>query len=292
MRERRIVDQFIDDKYLTRSEKITRDPAEIRLRHESNRKSWNEGAQHGYTPQIDQVIEFIRSGKSNLHPVERTYLAELLPTCELAIHLQCASGRDTLSLLNEGVKRVVGVDISDVHIENARRISSALNAPAQWHRCDILDAPAVLDGAADLVYTGRGALNWLQDLDAWAKVVARLLKPGGAVSIFDGHPLTWLFKMEAAIYEYSGVNYFAHCESGAGWPDTYIGDIGIPNEQQARKYECLWPVSSVFQALTRAGLDVVHFGEHPEPYWDEFPNLKSELRGRIPNTFSMLAKKV
>jgi len=283
--------QSDEEKYLIQAESFTHDADEIRARHESNRQSWNEGAQHGYTPNIDHVIDFIRSGKSSLHPVERTYLAEILPACDLAIHLQCASGRDTLSLLNEGVKRVVGVDISDIHIDNARQASQALNAPAEWYRCDILDTPAALDGTADLVYTGRGALNWLQDLDAWAAVVARLLKPGAFVSVFEGHPFTWLFQMGSATYEYNGVDYFSHCESESGWPDTYIGDIGIPVEQQARKYECLWPVSSVFQALTRAGLAVVHFGEHPEPYWDEFPNLKPELRGRIPNTFSMLAKK-
>jgi SAM-dependent methyltransferase len=284
--------QSDNDKYLMRPEPFASDLDEVRARHESNRQSWNEGAQHGYTPLIDDVIAFIRSGRSNLHAVERTYLAEILPTCDLAIHLQCASGRDTLSLLNEGVRRVIGVDISDVHIDNARKISAALNAPAEWLRCDILDTPAELNGSADLVYTGRGALNWLQDLDAWAQVVFRLLKKGGVVSIFEGHPFTWLFEMEATTYEYNGINYFANCESGAGWPDTYIGDIGIPVQQQARKYECLWPVSSVFQALTRAGLAVLHFSEHPEPYWEEFPNLKPELRGRIPNTFSMLAKKI
>jgi SAM-dependent methyltransferase len=280
------------EKYLSQPEQFARDPKEIRARHESNRRSWNEGALHGYTPLIGQVIEFIRSGKSNLHPVERTYLAEILPACDLVIHLQCASGRDTLSLLNEGVRRVVGVDISEVHIDNARRISSALNAPAEWYRCDILDTPVELDGTADLVYTGRGALNWLQDLNAWAQVCTRLLKPGGVLSVFEGHPFTWLFETESTAYEYSGVNYFNHCESNTGWPDTYIGDIGIPIQQQARKYECLWPVSSVFQALTHAGLVVIHFGEHPEPYWEEFPNLRPELRGRIPNTFSMLAKKI
>ena len=50
-------------------------------------------------------------------------------------------------------------------------------------------------------------------------------------------------------------------------------------------------VSSDFQALVRAGLRVQHFGEHPDPYWDEFPRLKPELRGRIPMTFSLLARK-
>ena len=284
--------QSNDDKFLMRPEPFAHDAPEIRARHESNRKSWNEGAQHGYTPRNDLTIEFLRSGQSSLHPVERTYLAGYLRSCDLAIHLQCASGQDTLSLLNEGARRVVGVDISDVHIENARKISSALNAPAAWYRCDLLDTPAELDGSADIVYTGRGAVNWIQDLDAWARVVARLLKPGGVVSLFEGHPFTWLFEMEAADYEYSGLNYFTHCESASGWPDTYIGDIGIPVGQQSRKYECLWPLSSVFQALTRAGLVIVHFGEHPEAYWNEFPNLKPELIGRIPNTFSMLAKKV
>jgi SAM-dependent methyltransferase len=280
-----------DEKFLSRPEAFARDVAEMRTRHESNRQSWNEGAQHGYTPNIDAIIEFIRSGQSSLHSIERPYLAAYLRPCDLAIHLQCASGRDTLSLLNEGVKRVAGVDISDVHIDNARRISAALKAPAEWYRCDLLDTPAELDGTADIVYTGRGAVNWIQDLAPWASVVARLLKPGGVFWIFDGHPFTWVFNPESDHYEYSGVDYFGHCESGAGWPDTYIGDIGIPVERQARKYECLWPVSSIFQAITRAGLAVVHFGEHPDEYWTEFPNLKPELRGRIPNTFSLLAKK-
>jgi SAM-dependent methyltransferase len=281
-----------DDKYLSRPEKFTKDENEIRIRHESNRTGWNEGARHGYSPSVGLTIEFIRSGKSSLHTIERAYLAEYLHDCDLAIHLQCASGRDTLSLLNEGVKRVIGVDISDVQIENAKRIGAALNANAEWYRCDLLDTPAELNGRADLIYTGRGAVNWIQDLDAWARVVNRLLKPGGVFWIFDGHPFTWLFKTESNIYEYSGVNYFAHCESGAGWPDTYIGDINVPVEKQSRKYECLWPVSSIFQALSRAGLTILHFGEHPDTYWNEFPNLKPELNGRIPNTFSMLAKRL
>lgn len=274
-----------------RQEEFAATPDEVRRRHESNRQGWNQGAAKGYTPEVDATIVFLRAGSSNLHPVERTYLGELLPNLDLAIHLQCASGRDTLSLLNEGVRRVIGIDISDEHIVNARRISAALNAPAEWYRCDLLDTPHELDGTADLVYTGRGALCWLHDLDGWASTVARLLKPGGLVSVFDGHPFTWLFDLSAETYRYSGIDFFHHCESGVGWPETYIGDVGLPPELQARKFECLWPVSSVFQALTRCGLQVIHFGEHAEEYWDEFPHLKPELKGRIPMTFSMLAKK-
>ncbi len=88
-----------------RDETAPAGPAEIRARHESNRRGWNEGAAFGYTPEVENTIDFLRQGGSNLHPVERSYLAEILPNVDLAIHLQCASGKDTLSLLNEGVKK-------------------------------------------------------------------------------------------------------------------------------------------------------------------------------------------
>jgi hypothetical protein len=111
---------------------------DVRSRHESSRAAWNEGASH-YTAGNEERIAELRAGRSNLHPVERAMLSDLGSWCDTAIHLQCASGRDTLSLWLEGATRVVGVDISDVHIENARLTSEALAAPAEWCRCDILD---------------------------------------------------------------------------------------------------------------------------------------------------------
>lgn len=266
------------------------DAAEVRARHESNRAAWNEGAQY-YRSHLEESIAKLRAGISNLHPIERRNLGDL-HRFQHAIHLQCASGYDTLSLWLEGVQRVTGVDISDVHIENARRMSAAVSAPATWYRSDVLDTPRELDGSADLVYTGRGAINWIQDLGGYAKTIARLLKPGGIYHILDDHPAAWLFDMDAETYVYSGVSYFSYFESGMGWPSTYIGDsIGIPVEQQSRKYESLWNISSVFSALTAAGLVVEHIGEHPEGYWEVFPNLKEELVGKVPLTYSMKARK-
>ncbi len=213
-------------------------------------------------------------------------------TFHTAIHLQCASGRDTLSLWLEGVQHVIGVDISDVHIANARLMSSALNAPAEWYRCDLLDTPHELDGTADLVYTGRGAINWLQDIDSWAKVVERLLKPGGIFHILDGHPFGWLIDYEAPELRFSGTSYFDHAESGKGWPDTYIGDtIGIPVADQSTKFERLWSLGEVVTALCSAGLVIISLGEHAEDYWDSLPHLSPEQKRLIPLTFSIMARK-
>ncbi len=104
-------------------EPLAKDAGEVRELHEANRIGWNEAAIY-YEEHLNEAIEFIRAGKSSLHPIERDNLGDLSDWCDTAIHLQCASGRDTLSLWNEGVKRVIGVDISDAHIANARREQS------------------------------------------------------------------------------------------------------------------------------------------------------------------------
>jgi len=269
------------------------DEAEVRARHESNRRGWNEGAE-AYRDRVDKAIEFLKQGGSNLHPIERANLARLGPLrewCRTAIHLQCASGEDTLSLWNEGATRIIGVDISDVHIENARRLSGALGAPASWHRCDLLDAPPDLDGTADLVYTGRGALCWILDLRGWASVVARLLIPGGVVHVLDDHPASALFDPGADALVPSGLHYFEHSEWSQGWPDSYIGMMGQPVEEHARKYERLWPLASIVQALLDQGLALEFLGEHAEGYWNNFNRLSPETAARIPRTFSLLARR-
>ena len=258
---------------------------EVRQRHEANRLSWNQGAA-AYSAELQESIEFLRLGKSNLHPIERRNLGELGAWCRRAIHLQCASGRDTLSLWNEGVQQVVGVDISDVHIANARQASQALGAPAEWYRCDVLDTPHTLDASADLVYTGRGALCWLHDLQAWGQVVFRLLKPGGRFHILDDHPASWLFDQESETLKPSGVRYFGYWESSCGWPNSYLGDLGLPPEEHKRKYEHLWTLAEIHQALTGAGLIVDLLGEYPDEYWDSFPRLGQEWRGSFPMTFA------
>lgn len=268
-----------------------RDEAEVRRRHESNRAAWNEAAQD-YAAGNEDRIARLRAGESSIHPIEREMLVDLATWCDTAIHLQCASGGDTLSLWIEGVKRVIGVDISEAHIENARLTSEALGAPAEWYRCDILDTPPELDGTADLVYTGRGAIDWIHDIDAWASVVARLLKPGGVLALFDNHPVAYFFDPEATELRLLVVDYFEHAERSQGWGSGYIGDsLGIPTQEQSAKYERAWTPSAVFAALVRAGLHVERFGEHPDEYFDGFPNLSAEQRRKIPHTFSIMARK-
>src|SRR5580693_2977265 len=162
--------------------------------HQNNRTWWNETATwYGERDADDDVAVLKAGGHFFMEPVVNL-LGDLRPWCGRAIHLQCSHGRDGLSLLNLGAAEVVGVDISDRLIAVARYKSNALGANATWIRSDILETPHDLDdGTADLVFTGNGALCWMMDLDAWAAVTTRLLRPGGRLFIFEGHPLDWVW---------------------------------------------------------------------------------------------------
>lgn len=275
------------------SEEVANTIDEVRFRHQNNRVAWNEAAQR--YKEDEERVRLLKAGKSSLHAVERKNLERLgvlSKWCNRAIHLQCASGYDTLSLVLEGVREVIGVDISEIHINNAEWTTEQLHMPAQWFCCDVLDTPIELDRTADLVYTGRGAINWIHDIDAWANVVARVLREGGVLSLLEDHPASWLFSQESEKLKASGINYFAHAEASQGWTDEYIGNLEKHTVQQATKYERLWTMADVFQSLVKAGLAVEYLGEHPDEYWSAFPKLDDGEKSKIPMTYSLIARKV
>ena len=195
--------------------------------HAANRAAWDEAAER-YEGWFDEAVALIRSGGTNLFGVETELIGDLHGRCRRAIHLQCAGGRDTLSLWNQGADEVVGVDFSPRMLELAARLSAATGAPARWIQADVLETPAELDGTADLVYTGRGSIIWLQDLDAWAAVIARLLSPTGRFVLFEGHPAEWLFDAdEDGRWIATDYDYFGGAEASKGWAPEYIDRLSI-----------------------------------------------------------------
>src|SRR6187401_2214690 len=133
--------------------------ADVAGMHAANRAAWDQAAER-YEGWFDEAVDLIRSGGTNLFPVEAALIGDLHGRCRRAIHLQCAGGRDTLSLWNLGAQEVVGIDFSPRMLELAGRLSDATGAQARWIEADVLETPHDLDGTGDLVYTGRGSLPW------------------------------------------------------------------------------------------------------------------------------------
>jgi len=251
--------------------------------HQNNAIWWNETAAAWYGKDIDADLDVLRSGGSFLFPSEKEILGDLNPWCRRAIHLQCSHGSDALSLLNEGAAEVIGVDISETLLDAAQKKSTALNANATWVLSDILDTPHDLDGTADLVYTGKGGIAWMMDIDAWARVVARLLKPGGKFFIHEGHPLDWVWSDNADTYilDETHGDYFS---------TKLRTHLFAPQTQSSPQYR-QWTLAQTINSLIDAGLTIERLMEYPEHFWGIHPHIPDNLSGKLPHTFAILARK-
>lgn len=265
--------------------------ADVRAMHAANRSAWDEAAER-YEGWLAEAIELIGAGGGNLLPPELELIGDLHGHCPRAIHLQCAGGRDTLSLWRLGADEVVGIDFSPRMIDLAERLSAAVGAPARWITCDVLDTPHDLDGTADLLYTGRGALMWLQDLDAWAAVLQRLLAPTGRLVLFDGHPAEWLFDVDAdGGWIATDYDYFAGPEASKGWAPEYIDRLSIDERDLSWKFARAWTLGEIITALVGAGLRLERVTEHPTDWWGGHADVREDERGRIPLSFSVVARR-
>jgi len=265
--------------------------ADIGLMHRANKVAWDEAAER-YEGWFDGAVDLIRSGGTNLFGVETELIGDLHGRCRRAIHLQCAGGRDTLSLWNHGADEVVGIDFSPRMLDVAARLTAATGAPARWILADVLDAPAELDGTADLVYTGRGSVIWLGDLDAWAAVIARLLSPSGRFVLFEGHPVEWLFDADAdGHWVATDYDYFSGAEASRGWAPEYIERLSIDDQDQSWKFARAWTLGEIVTALLGANLRLLAVAEYPIDWWGGHADVRPEERGRIPLSFSVTGRK-
>ena len=177
-------------------------------------------------------------------------------------------------------------------LDLAARLSAATGAPARWVLADVLDTPHDLDGSADLVYTGRGSLIWLADLDAWAAVIARLLSPQGRFVLFEGHPAEWLFDADAdGHWIATDYDYFGGAEASKGWAPEYIDRLSLAERDQSWKFARAWTLGEVITALLGADLRLEGVAEHPVDWWGGHADVRADERGRIPLSFSVVGRK-
>lgn len=105
------------------------------------------------------------------------------------LHLQCHLGTETLAFARKGA-HTVGLDFSAEAIACAGRLAKRCGLTVEYLRGNVYDAEDLLGARRfDLVYTGKGSLCYLPDLDRWAETVAALLRPGGRLYLVEFHPL-------------------------------------------------------------------------------------------------------
>ncbi len=154
---------------------------------DETRRSWNFATRNHNAHKGDQAA-FFRAGGDVLFSEELELLGPLQGR-DVA-HLQCNAGQDTLSLVHHGA-RATGVDFSDEAIAFARQLSADSGVPATFIESEIISWLETTPERFDLAFTSYGTTPWLSDLEAWARGVERILRPGGALVYVEFHPLIW-----------------------------------------------------------------------------------------------------
>ncbi|MCR3748977.1 Methyltransferase domain-containing protein [Lentzea californiensis] len=241
-----------------------------------NRVAW-EAASQKHVREYQDLLDQARSG-SSLLACELDLLHPTLRSAPDVVHLQSGHGLDDIALVAAGARSVLGIDFSETAATAAQRRADELGAACRYVVAELPGAP-LRDECADLVYTGKGALIWMPDLPVWARDAARLLRPGGTLFVHEAHPAVPLWTWdddEPRIRPDRG--YFARSHVN----DTFPANGAV--EWQAS-------LGEIINAVISAGLRIAHVAEHPEPFWRPDGVTAAAWRGRLPNSFSLLAQR-
>lgn len=257
---------------------------------EINKSSWNKKTEFHLNSEFYDMKGFL-NGKTSLNEIELKLLGDI--NGKRILHLQCHFGQDTISLARLGAK-VTGIDLSDKAIETAKEISNKTSAAATFICCNIYDLPEHLNEQFDIVYSSYGTIGWLPDLDKWAQIISKFLKPTGKFIFVEFHPVVWMFDDN---FEKIGYNYF---NSGA-IIETENGTYADKNAPITQDY-VMWNhgISEVLNNLIKNGLTLNSFDEYDySPYncfnkTIEFEPKKFQIKhleNKIPMVYSLVATK-
>jgi SAM-dependent methyltransferase len=261
---------------------------------QANRRLWNEWAVINARSEFYDVPGFVAGGNT-LYPEEIDVIGDVRGRSLL--HLQCHFGMDTLSWARLGAT-VTGADFSEVAIAQAQNLAIQIGAHDARFLCsDLYALGEVLDETFDVVYTSRGVLGWLPDIEGWGRIVGRYLKPGGTFYIHEFHPVFWLWDDAENVTELR--LRFPYFRGEEPLRLEAKGSYADRKAELENKVNYGWPFtfSDVVNALIGAGLRIDRLDEQRTMRHQLHPLTTQTADGwvldggRLPVAFSILATK-
>ncbi len=239
---------------------------------EQNKQLWNQRTIAHFTSAFYNVEGFLKS-RNSLNEIETDLLGDL--NNKSLLHLQCHFGMDTLSYANLGAQ-VTGIDLSDKAIEKANHLKEKLNLEAEFICCNVYAVPEIVNKQFDIVFTSYGTIGWLPDLNKWAAVISKCLKPGGMFLLVEFHPVLWMFDDKVKEIKYSYFKKDAIIEEETG---TYADK----NAEIENNISVTWnhSLGEVISALLHAGLKIELFKEYDYSPYNIFSNGIEPVKGKF-----------
>ena len=266
---------------------------QYRRAEDANRALWDEMAR--VHVRAYREVQLLREGSEVLDEIELREVGDVRG--KRLLHLQCHIGTDTLGWVRQGAM-VTGVDFSAQSVACAEELRDELGLEATFIRSNVYDLPSLLREEFDIVYSSRGVLCWLRDLDEWARVVAGFLAPGGIFYLMESHPILNTLE-ENAPGLLSFANPYFHRPDPVCWEPGGF-DYADPGHQlEHPSHEWTWTISDVVNALLKAGLELEFLNEYDRLFFHLFPGMTSDdgrwyrlpqYQGMLPLLFTLRAR--
>jgi SAM-dependent methyltransferase len=255
----------------------------------ANREAWEQVAPIHYRHNQAKLIEsFSKPGFTNLDSVETNQLEALGIVGKDVAQICCNNGQELLSVKNMGAARCVGFDGAQGFINHAQELAESSGLDVDFVCTDIYDIGDEYSANFDLVTITIGVLSWMPNLEKFFAIVAKLLKPGGALFIYEQHPILEMFEPGEAsdpiIWELSYFN-----------KEPYIDTDGL-DYYGGEKYRAkpvtsfVYTMAEIIMAGVNNGLQVEHFQEFPHHISNTWWNIEESGVG-LPMCYTLIFRK-
>lgn len=253
---------------------------------QANREMWNQTADVHAKAKLEGLLESVKSPAfSTFDDVEKTLFEKIGLKDKAVIQLSCNNARELISCKKAGAGRCVGVDISDKFIEQGKLLARAGNVEIELVCSSVYDLSHDYDTSFDIVYVTIGALGWLQDMNAYFELVARLLKPGGHIFVYEMHPMLDMFDSETGLdikHSYFKTEPYVVDEA----PDYFDPNTIVA----APSYWFHHKLSDIIGGCLNNSLSLTHFAEYDHDISNVYKAFES-FEKKPPLCYSLVARK-
>ena len=255
----------------------------------ANRAAWDEAAPLHRSQNMEHLkAAFSEPGYSCLDKVETAVLLALDVGGKDVAQLCCNNGRELLSVKNIGAGRCVGFDGAAGFIDQARELAVAGGIDCTFVCTDIYDIDPAHNGMFDLVTVTIGVLSWMPDLAGFFDVADRMLRPGGAMFIYEQHPI--LEMVEPGKPEDPIVWEFSYFRREPIIDSDGLDYYGGGTYKSKPLYSYVHKISDVITAGIKVGFAVEHFQERPEHISNTWYNVEQH-EPQLPMSFTLVFRK-
>ena len=203
-----------------------------------------------------------------------------------AVQIGCNNGRGVLLACALGAAECWGIDQSTTFLGQAAKLKDISGHNSHFRAADIYALPTDTPRDFDIAFITIGVLNWMPDLARFFAAVAKLLRPGGQLIVYETHPVLEMYEPSAEDPHRPEHSYFrtdAFVETAA---ITYDGS---EHDGAEESHWFIHTLSAIVQAALDAGLTLTQLREFPYSIREVAYDIYEGQAAQVPMSFLLRA---